>query len=63
MMSEEPKLPLYTEAMSIGDRPEIAAISGRRVSIIARSRNESDGWHYSVVLSVLQVKQFKVDKL
>ena len=47
-MSDEPKLPLYSEAHCTGDRPEISAIQGQRVSILGRSKNEQGRWIYTV---------------
>ncbi len=47
-MSFEPKLHLYSEALCVGDRPELSAILGQRVAIIARSLGEDGNWKYTV---------------
>jgi len=47
-MNQEPKLRLYSEAHCVGDRPDISAIRGERVGIIARSLDDNGDWNYTV---------------
>ncbi|MCE9554161.1 MAG: hypothetical protein K8T91_12400 [Planctomycetes bacterium] len=50
-MNDEPTLRLYSDAHCISDRPELSAIRGQRVAIIARSIDENGKWTYTVSLN------------
>lgn len=44
----DPKFNLYSSATCCSDRPELAAINGQRVSILARCQLDDGKWQYSV---------------
>ncbi len=44
----DPRFNLYSSATCCSDRPELSAVSGKRVSIVARTQLDDGTWQYSV---------------
>lgn len=51
-MGKEPNIRLYSESLCVSDRPEVAAITGKRVAIIGRFQDNNGEWSYTVYESL-----------
>lgn len=56
----DPKFNLYSSATCCSDRPELSAVIGQRVSIVARSQQDDGTWHYSVTPERKTASTFEV---
>ncbi len=47
-MASEAQFRMFSDAICVGNRPELAPINNKRVAVIARSQNSNGAWSYTV---------------